>query len=76
MQYFYNPTSDEICCISRPRDYYGAPYRAYQITDYQVVTDPVNGYHLKMTKLYDPAGNKLNGRDAIWWFRREGTDHA
>jgi len=68
--------SDEICSISRPRNLYDFPCRAHQITDYQVVTDPVNGYHLKMTKLYDPAGNKLHGRDATWWFRRENADLA
>ena len=55
-------------------DFYGSPCKAFQITDYQVVTDPVNGYHLKMTKLYDPAGKKLNGRDATWWFRRDNAD--
>ena len=65
---------NEVCCTSRAKDLYGVPCKAFQITDYQVVADPVNGYHLKMTKLYDPAGNKLNGRDATWWFRKENAD--
>ena len=69
-------TSDEICSTSRTRNFYDLPCRAHQITDYQVVPDPVNGFHLKMTKLYDPAGNKLHGRDATWWFRRENADFA
>ena len=69
-------TSDEICSTSRTRNFYDLPCRAHQITDYQVVPDPVNGFHLKMTKLYDPVGNKLHGRDATWWFRRENADLA
>ena len=49
----------------------GAPgYKITQVTDYRVVHDPINGFHLKMTKLYDPRGAKLRKSDATWWFRK------
>ena len=49
----------------------GAPgYKITQVTDYKVVHDPINGFHLKMTKLYDPQGAKLRKSDATWWFRK------
>merc|ERR1712131_70804 len=49
----------------------GAPgYKITQVTDYKVVHDPINGFHLKMTKLYDPRGAKLRKSDATWWFRK------
>ena len=48
----------------------GSKFKITQVTDYKVVLDPVNGFHLKMTKLYDPTGAKLRRSDASWWFRK------
>ena len=48
------------------------PYKIVQITNYELVLDPVNGYHLKMTKLYDSHGNKIREKDSVatWWFKK------
>ena len=48
------------------------PYKIIQVTNYELVLDPVNGYHLKMTKLYDSHGNKIRDKESVatWWFKK------
>ena len=41
-----------------------------QITNYELVLDPVNGYHLKMTKMFNSNGDKISDSGAIWWFKK------
>ena len=46
------------------------PYKTIQITNYELVLDPVNGYHLKMSKMFNSNGDKISDSGAIWWFKK------